>query len=69
MTGARIKIAAEKYLNGRENFGVTYGDGLTNAHLGNELMDRIINDVGRVGRVEVHPKLEGRQIVMIIQPL
>jgi translation initiation factor IF-3 len=37
--------------------------------LGNELMDRIINDTARVGKVEVNPKLEGRQIVMIVQPL
>jgi glucose-1-phosphate cytidylyltransferase len=33
MTGARIAIAAEKYLNDAENFAVTYGDGLTNADL------------------------------------
>ncbi len=37
--------------------------------LGNKLMDRIINDTGSVGKVEVPPKLEGKQIVMIIQPL
>ena len=33
MTGARIAIAAEKYLNGAEDFAVTYGDGLTNVDL------------------------------------
>jgi len=37
--------------------------------LGNQLMDRIINDTTNVGKVEVPPKLEGKQIVMIIQPL
>jgi len=36
MTGARIAIAAEKYLNNSENFAVTYGDGLTNANLADE---------------------------------
>jgi len=33
MTGGRIAIAAEKYLNGSEHFGVTYGDGLCDADL------------------------------------
>ena len=37
--------------------------------LGNKLMDRIISDTSKLGKIEVHPKLEGRQIVMIIQPL
>jgi len=37
MTGARIAIAADKYLDGAENFAVTYGDGLTDANLSKEL--------------------------------
>jgi len=37
--------------------------------LGKKLMERIISDTANLGKVEVDPKLEGRQIVMIIQPL
>ena len=37
--------------------------------LGKDLMKRIIQDIIAVGKVEVHPKFEGRQIIMIIQPL
>jgi len=37
--------------------------------LGNKLMDRIINDTAKLGKVEVQPKFEGKQIIMIIQPL
>lgn len=33
MTGARVAIAAEKYLGPVEHAAVTYGDGLTNANL------------------------------------
>lgn len=33
MTGARIFLAAKKYLGNYEDFGVTYGDGLTDANL------------------------------------
>jgi len=36
MTGARIALAAKKYLGKADHFGVTYGDGLTNANLEDE---------------------------------
>ena len=36
MTGARLARAAERYLAHAEHFGVTYGDGLTDADLGEE---------------------------------
>jgi len=45
------------------------GREMQHTHLGNELMKRIIDDTSTLGKVEVNPKLEGRQIVMIIQPL
>ena len=45
------------------------GREMQHTHLGNELMVRIINDTISLGKVEVHPKLEGKQIVMVIQPL
>ena len=45
------------------------GREMQHKHLGNELMERIINDTKSLGKVEIYPKLEGRQIIMIIQPL
>ena len=45
------------------------GREMQHTHLGDELMDRIINDTAALGKVEVKPKMEGRQIVMIVQPL
>ena len=45
------------------------GREMQHTHLGNELMNRIINDTATVGKVEVPPKFEGKQIIMIIQPL
>ena len=36
--------------------------------LGRDLMKRIIEDTKDVGKVETHPKFEGRQMIMIIQP-
>ena len=45
------------------------GREMQHTHLGNKLMVRIIDDIKSVGKIEVNPKLEGKQIVMIIQPL
>lgn len=49
MTGARVAIAAEKYLGEVEHFAVTYGDGLTDADLSSEM--RFHLDHGRIGTV------------------
>ena len=45
------------------------GREMQHTHLGNELMNRIINDTATLGKVEVPPKFEGKQIIMIVQPL
>ena len=45
------------------------GREMQHTHLGKQLMDRIINDTSALGKVETQPKFEGRQIIMIIQPL
>ena len=63
---------AQKFLEkgDKVKFTVKFkGREIQHSNLGNELMLRIINDTMRVGKVEVPAKLEGRQIVMIIQPL
>ncbi len=35
---------------------------------GRDLMDRIIEDTKELGKVELSPKFEGKQMIMIIQP-
>ena len=45
------------------------GREMQHTDLGSKLMDRIINDTSKMGKVEIHPKFEGKQIIMIIQPL
>ena len=42
---------------------------MQHTNLGYNLMNRIINDTSNLGKVEVQPKFEGRQIIMIIQSL
>ena len=63
---------AQKFLEkgDKVKFTVKFkGREMQHTHLGNQLMDRIINDTNKVGKVEVSPKFEGRQIIMIVQPL
>ena len=63
---------AQKFLEkgDKVKFTVKFkGREMQHTHLGDKLMDRIINDTAELGKVEVKPKMEGRQIVMIVQPL
>ena len=45
------------------------GRELQHSHLGNELMDKIKLDMKEIGRVELQPKFDGKQMIMVIQPL
>ncbi len=63
---------AQKFLKkgDKVKFTVQFrGREMQHTNLGYELMKRITNDTISVGKVEISPKFEGRQIIMIIQPL
>ena len=63
---------AQKFLSkgDKVKFTVQFrGREMQHTDLGYELMKRIINDTSTLGKVEVRPKFEGRQIIMIIQSL
>ena len=45
------------------------GRELQHSHLGNELMEKIKLDMQKIGRVELQPKFDGKQMIMVIQPL
>ena len=45
------------------------GRELQHSSLGNELMDKIKQDMQDIGRVELQPKFDGKQMIMVIQPL
>lgn len=44
------------------------GREMTHPELGMQLMERIMADLAEIGVVEQRPKLEGRQMVMVIGP-
>jgi translation initiation factor IF-3 len=45
------------------------GRELQHSHLGNKLMSKIKEDMKEVSKVELHPKFDGKQMIMVIQPL
>ena len=63
---------AQKFLakGDKVKFTVQFrGREMQHTSLGYDLMKRIINDTSTLGKVEVRPKFEGKQIIMIIQSL
>ena len=63
---------AKKFLTKKDKVKFTVkfkGREMQHIQLGKDLMSRIIEDVKEVGKVETHAKFEGRQMIMIIQPV
>ena len=63
---------AQKFLSKGDKVKFTIkfkGRELQHSHLGNELMDKIKQDMQDIGKVELQPKFDGKQMIMVIQPL
>jgi len=63
---------AQKFLSKGDKVKFTIkfkGRELQHSHLGNELMDKIKLDMKEIGKVELQPKFDGKQMIMVIQPL
>ena len=67
----KIKNAQKFILKGdKVKFTIRFkGRELQHSHLGNELMSKIKGDMQNIGKVELHPKFDGKQMIMVIQPL
>jgi translation initiation factor IF-3 len=55
--GDKVKITLR--FRGRE---------ITHADLGMDVMNRILSDVGELAKVDSSPRIDGRQIIMVISP-
>ena len=63
---------AQKFLTkgDKVKFTVQFrGREMQHTNLGYALMKRITDDTANLGKIEVKPKFEGRQIIMIVHPL
>ena len=67
----KIKNAKKFIIKGdKVKFTVKFkGREMQHTNLGKDLMNRIIEETKDIAKVESQPKFEGRQMVMIIQPL
>ena len=67
----KIKNAKKFIAKGdKVNFTVKFkGREMQHTDLGKDLMNRIIEETKDIAKVESKPKFEGRQMVMIIQPI
>ena len=63
---------AQKFLSKGDKVKFTIrfkGRELQHSHLGQNLMNKIQEDIKLVGKVEMNPKFDGKQMIMVIQPL
>jgi translation initiation factor IF-3 len=63
---------AQKFLSKGDKVKFTIrfkGRELQHSNLGHDLMNKIQEDIKLVGKVEMNPKLDGKQMIMVIQPL
>ena len=63
---------AKKFLVNKDKVKFTVrfkGREMQHINLGKDLMNRIIEDTKEIGKIETRPKFEGRQMIMIIQPI
>ena len=44
------------------------GREMAHVELGRDLLERIAGDVGELGKIESMPKMEGRQMIMVVAP-
>ncbi|XTP50941.1 translation initiation factor IF-3 [Marinibacterium sp. SX1] len=61
-----------KFLENGDKVKVTLrfrGREMAHQNLGRELLERVADDVKEIGKIENMPKMEGRQMVMMIGPL
>lgn len=62
---------AQRFLKDGNKVKVTMrfrGREMAHQHLGIDVLNRLKEDVSEFGKVELEPKLEGRQIIMVIGP-
>ena len=67
----KIKNAQKYHSKGdKVKFTIRFkGREMQHTKLGNDLMEKIKMDMETIGKVELQPKFDGKQMIMVIQPL
>ena len=67
----KLKNAQKFLLKGdKVKFTIRFkGRELQHSNLGSDLMNKIREDLKEIGKIELNPKFDGKQMIMIVQPL
>lgn len=63
---------AKKFLEGGDKVKVTLrfrGREMAHQNLGRELLEKVVDEIEGIGKIESMPRMEGRQMVMLINPI
>ena len=63
---------AQKFLSKGDKVKFTIrfkGRELQHVNIGNELMEKIKADMENIGKIELQPKFDGKQMIMVVQPI
>ena len=63
---------AQKFLSKGDKVKFTIrfkGRELQHVNIGNELMEKIKVDMENIGKIELQPKFDGKQMIMVVQPI
>jgi translation initiation factor IF-3 len=64
-------LSVTKFLETGDKVKVTlrfWGREMAHMDLGRELLERVAKDIEEIGKIEAMPRVEGRQMVMMIGP-
>ena len=64
--------SVKKFLENGDKVKVTLrfrGREMAHVELGQDLLERVVEDISELGKVDEIPKVEGRQMVMVINPI
>ena len=64
--------SVKKFLENGDKVKVTLrfrGREMAHVELGQNLLERVVEDISELGKVDEIPKVEGRQMVMVINPI
>ena len=64
--------SVKKFLENGDKVKVTLrfrGREMAHVELGQNLLERVVEDIAELGKVDEIPKVEGRQMVMVINPI
>ena len=69
-TGNMLHVFGFGFARDKVKFTIRFkGRELQHVNIGNELMEKIKVDMENIGKIELQPKFDGKQMIMVVQPI